>query len=57
MRFLKEREADFALLHCVSTYPAPFENLNLRFVGTLKQFGVPVGYSSHEGIAMPLVAR
>ena len=57
VRFLKEREADFALLHCVSTYPAPFENLNLRFIETLKQFGVPVGYSSHErGIAMPLVA-
>lgn len=55
--FLKEREADFALLHCVSTYPAPFENLNLRFIETLKQFGVPVGYSSHErGIAIPLVA-
>jgi sialic acid synthase SpsE/sugar phosphate isomerase/epimerase len=55
--FLKKRCASFALLHCVSTYPAPFESLNLRFIETLKQFGVPVGYSGHErGIAVPLVA-
>jgi len=55
--FLKKKGASFALLHCVSTYPAPFEGLNLRFIETLKQFGVPVGYSGHErGIAMSLVA-
>lgn len=55
--FLGERGADFALLHCVSTYPAPFENLNLRYLHRLERFGVPVGYSSHErGIAMPVAA-
>jgi N-acetylneuraminate synthase len=55
--FLKAHGASFAMLHCVSTYPAPFDGLNLRFIETLKQFGVPVGYSSHErGIAMSLVA-
>jgi N-acetylneuraminate synthase len=55
--FLNDLGATFALLHCVSTYPAPFESLNLRFIETLKQFGVPVGYSSHErGIVMPVVA-
>lgn len=54
---LSERGASFALLHCVSTYPAPFEGLSLRFIETLKRFGVPVGYSSHErGIAMPVAA-
>ena len=52
-----ERGADFAILHCVSTYPAPFENLNLRMIERLRAFGVPVGYSSHErGIAMPIAA-
>jgi sialic acid synthase SpsE/sugar phosphate isomerase/epimerase len=56
-RFLESRRVSFALLHAVSTYPAPFESLNLRFIETLKQFGVPVGYSGHErGIAIPLVA-
>jgi N-acetylneuraminate synthase len=54
---LGERGADFAILHCVSTYPAPFENLNLRMIERLRAFGVPVGYSSHErGIAMPVAA-
>lgn len=57
VEFLKQRGASFALLHCVSTYPAPFENINLRFMESLKEFGVPVGYSGHErGIAIPLVA-
>ena len=57
VEFLKGRQAQFALLHCVSTYPAPFENLNLRFLGTLKALGVPVGYSGHErGIAVPVAA-
>jgi len=55
--FLKDLKASFALLHCVSTYPASFESLNLRFIETLKKFGVPVGYSGHErGIAIPVVA-
>jgi sialic acid synthase SpsE/sugar phosphate isomerase/epimerase len=54
---LERLGASFALLHCVSAYPAPFESLNLRFLETLKGFGVPVGYSGHErGIAMPIVA-
>ena len=57
VQFLKGKDASFALLHCVSTYPAPFESLNLRFIKTLQSFDVPVGYSSHErGIAIPLVA-
>ena len=54
---LKGLGASFAILHCVSAYPAPFESLNLRFLETLKSVGVPVGYSGHErGIAMPIVA-
>lgn len=36
------------LLHCVSQYPARFEDLNLRAMQTLAQaFGVPVGFSDH----------
>jgi sialic acid synthase SpsE/sugar phosphate isomerase/epimerase len=55
--FLKEREAQFALLHCNSTYPAAFEDINLRFIEKLKGFDVPVGYSGHErGIAVSTVA-
>jgi sialic acid synthase SpsE/sugar phosphate isomerase/epimerase len=55
--FLQERGAEFALLHCNSTYPAAFEDINLRFMDQLRRFGVPVGYSGHErGIAVSTVA-
>ena len=55
--FLKERQVQFALLHCNSTYPAAFEDINLRFMNQLRQFDVPVGYSGHErGIAVSTVA-
>lgn len=37
-----------ALLHCVSSYPAPLEQSNLRAMATLRsEFGVPVGLSDH----------
>ncbi len=46
------------LLHCVSTYPAEPEELNLAAMATLrKEFGVPVGYSGHErGISISVAA-
>ena len=57
VKYLKERQAEFALLHCNSTYPAAFEDINLRFMGQLRCFDVPVGYSGHErGIAISTVA-
>jgi N-acetylneuraminate synthase len=57
VNYLKEREAEFILLHCNSTYPAAFEDINLRFMDRLRKYGVPVGYSGHErGIAVSTVA-
>lgn len=46
------------LLHCTTEYPAPFEDVNLKVMDTLKiAFGLPVGYSDHtEGIAVPIAA-
>ncbi len=36
------------LLHCVSSYPAPYHSLNLRAMVTLAEaFQLPVGYSDH----------
>jgi hypothetical protein len=32
VNFLKERGVEFALLHCNSTYPTAFEDVNLRFI-------------------------
>jgi N-acetylneuraminate synthase/N,N'-diacetyllegionaminate synthase len=38
-----------ALLHCVSSYPAPLERMELRAMVTLREaFGVPVGLSDHS---------
>jgi len=57
VNYLKEREAEFALLHCNSTYPTAFEDINLMFMDRLREFNVPVGYSGHErGIAVSTVA-
>ena len=40
---------DLVLLHSCSTYPAYYEELNLRVMHTLRhRYGVPVGYSGHE---------
>ena len=49
---------DMALLHCVSNYPAPAEEANLRALQTLMDsFQLPVGYSDHTaGLAVALAA-
>lgn len=40
---------DLILLHACSTYPAYYEELNLRVIPMMKQrYGIPVGYSGHE---------
>jgi N-acetylneuraminate synthase len=46
------------LLHCVSRYPTPIDEANVRAMVTLADaFGVPVGYSDHtDGIEAPLAA-
>jgi len=55
---LKRVGAQYSLLHCNSTYPAPFKDLNLRYMDTLRQLGdCPVGYSSHDrGINIAVAA-
>jgi N-acetylneuraminate synthase len=40
---------DLVIMHTTSTYPALYEELNLRVIPMLKQrYGLPVGYSGHE---------
>jgi N-acetylneuraminate synthase len=40
---------DFALLHCVSSYPVAAENCNLSAIQTLREkFHCPVGWSDHS---------
>lgn len=54
-RALKEH---VVLLHCTSEYPAPYEDINLLAMDTLrKEFGLRVGYSDHSiGILVSSVA-
>jgi N,N'-diacetyllegionaminate synthase len=49
---------DIVLLHCVSSYPAPPESLNLKTIQTLRdRFGLPVGFSDHsQGTLFSLIA-
>jgi len=47
--FLKHRDADFAIMHCVALYPTPDSNLNLGRIRDIKaKFRVTTGYSTHE---------
>lgn len=55
---LRNVGAQYALLHCNSTYPAPFKDLNLHYMARLRQLSdCPVGYSSHDrGINIAVAA-
>lgn len=46
---MRSAGAPFALLHCNSTYPAPYKDVNLSYLPRLGEIGgCPVGYSGHE---------
>ncbi len=53
-----EAKTPFALLQCVSAYPAPKHEINLHAMHTLRDtFSVPVGYSDHTmGIDIAIAA-
>ena len=55
---LRLTNANFALLHCNSTYPAPFKDVHLRYLDRLaKLSNTIVGYSGHErGYAVAIAA-
>lgn len=55
---LKRLGAMYVLLHCNSTYPAPFKDVHLNYLDRLKEIGdCPIGYSGHErGIHVAIAA-
>ena len=55
---IRRYSAPYALLQVQSAYPAPFKDLNLRYMKRLAEIGdCPVGYSGHErGYHVPLAA-
>jgi N-acetylneuraminate synthase len=56
VNIFKKKKCKFVLMHCVSTYPCPIENLNLNLIQTLKKkFKCEVGYSGHESAVSPSI--
>jgi len=59
VKLLRSKGANYALLHCNSTYPAPFKDINLNYLQHLKKLGhdCEIGYSGHErGYMVPIAA-
>lgn len=49
IEFLKKRDCRIALLHCVSKYPCPREELRLGTIEFFKKrYGIPIGFSDHS---------
>jgi len=45
---VREVGTPFALMHCTSTYPTPYEHVQLDCIPALQEkYGVPVGFSDH----------
>jgi len=49
IKFIKDTGTAYVLLHCNSTYPAPFRDINLKYMQHLREMsGGLIGYSGHE---------
>ncbi|MFA6447579.1 MAG: UDP-N-acetylglucosamine 2-epimerase [Patescibacteria group bacterium] len=49
VNFLKKRNSPLTLLHCVSKYPCPPEDLNLKTINFLQnRYRIPIGFSDHS---------
>jgi sialic acid synthase SpsE/quercetin dioxygenase-like cupin family protein len=62
--FFTHKGCEFAFLHCIAEYPAPFEQLQLDFIDRMirRYPEVTIGYSGHENpenniVAMLAVAK
>lgn len=55
--FLKQRQVDFSILQCTTSYPTQPEQYGLNVIQELKdRYGVAVGYSDHSAKAATLIA-
>jgi len=49
VNFLKEKTDQIVILHCVSRYPCPPEDLHLETISFLcERYGLPAGFSDHS---------
>jgi len=57
VEIFKKHNCPFTLMHTVSVYPCPEEELNLNMIHSLKnKYQCPVGYSGHETSPVPSIA-
>ena len=58
VNILKKSKVQFALLHCISEYPADTKKLNLDFINVLKKTfpNVVIGYSDHSLGIIPSIS-
>ncbi|MDC2974322.1 N-acetylneuraminate synthase family protein [Candidatus Pelagibacter sp.] len=56
VKIFKKEKCKFTIMHCVSTYPAAVEDLNLSLIPYFKKrYKCPIGYSGHEDSVSPSV--
>lgn len=57
IHLLKENNMNFSIMHCVSSYPCPYNICNLDRINYIKELHDSVGYSGHcEGIFDAIVS-
>jgi N-acetylneuraminate synthase len=57
VEIFKKHNCPFTLMHTVSVYPCPEDELNLNMIHSLKEkYNCPVGYSGHETSPVPSIA-
>jgi len=56
VKIFKREKCKFTIMHCVSTYPAAVEDLNLSLISFFKKrYKCPIGYSGHEDSVSPSI--
>ena len=56
-KYFKSKNMNYSLLLSNSTYPCPYEDININYLETLKKYSNVVGYSGHErGNFIPVAA-
>ena len=56
--FLKERDVDYSILQCTTSYPTKPEQFGLNVIQELKErYNVTVGFSDHSASTDPILYR
>jgi sialic acid synthase SpsE len=57
VEIFNKHSAPLILLHCVSSYPTPYNECNLAMIDVLKKrYNLPTGYSGHEIGYLPTIS-